>query len=101
MAISREKWFAMSKEIRLRHMATELKRAEKASERKEKDMLAGAYERILDMLDATVEDKNWGDKKDIFALRDAIATLYSGENHSALSRFFASSLLKEADTLSS
>lgn len=91
----------MSREMRLRHIATELKRAEKASERNEADKLIGAYERILDMLDATIEDKNWEDKKNIFALRDAVATLYSGENHSALSRFFAASLLKEADSLSS
>ena len=100
MTISREKWFAMSRKTRLGHIAVELKRAERALASFEEDKVTGAYERILDMLDATLEDKEWEDKANIFALRDAVATLYVNENHSAINRYLAKSLLKEAELMS-
>lgn len=79
--------------MQMRHIATELTRATSAGARKQADLEQEALERALVLVDASLADPKWTDKKVLYRLRDALAALYGKHADPALSRYIAEALL--------
>lgn len=92
-----QKWHTFPPKIQLANIAAEFTRASQATltERESgEELRAGAYERALALIDASLLDPKWKDKQPLYELRDAAAALYSGAEIAAVSRFIASALLR-------
>lgn len=93
--VDQKKWNQFSKDTQLKHIAAELSRATQASLRGNSDWVAGAYERAISMIDASLDDPRWKDKKLLYQLRDAIAALYAGQPDAAISNFIYTQILEK------
>ncbi|TSC62819.1 MAG: hypothetical protein G01um101448_362 [Parcubacteria group bacterium Gr01-1014_48] len=80
----------------MRNIATELTRATNAGARGQEDLEQEALERSLILVDASLSDPKWGDKKSLYRLRDAVSALYAERSDPALSRYIAEVLLATA-----
>lgn len=77
----------------MQHVATELARATSAGERGQRDLEEEALERSLVLVDASLVDPKWDDKKVLYRLRDALGALYAEHSDPALSRYISEVLL--------
>ena len=77
----------------MRHIAAELTRATNAGARGQEDLEHEALERSLVLVDASLVDPKWVDKKSLYRLRDAIGALYAKHLDPALCRYIAEVLL--------
>jgi len=77
----------------MRNIAGELTRATVAGARGQEDLEQEALERSLILVDASLADPKWIDKKSLYRLRDAISALYAKHSDPALSRYIAQVLL--------
>lgn len=97
-SVDHKKWHRFLPETQLQNIAAELSRASSAglyenAEKKEQEK--GAYERALALIDASIADPQWKEKRRLYELRDAIAALYAGHGDPALSRFICSELIQK------
>ena len=88
-----ERWQSFSRDMQLRHIAAELTRATGAGARGQTALEQEALERSLILVDASLADPQWTDKKTLHRLRDALAALYARHLDPALSRYIAEVLL--------
>ena len=77
----------------MRHIAAELTRATSAGAREQAELEQEALERSLILVDASLADPKWTDKKALYRLRDALGALYAKHLDPALSRYIAEVLL--------
>ena len=77
----------------MRHIAAELTRATNAGARGQVELEQEAMERSLILVNASLADPKWIDKKVLYRLRDALAALYAKHLDPALSRYIAEVLL--------
>jgi len=96
--VDQKKWQEFSKDAQLKNIAAEISRATHASLRGEEELVNGAYERAISMIDASLEDPRWADKSLFYELRDAIAALYARKVDPAISNFIYSQLLLTSST---
>lgn len=93
-----KKWQNFPPEIQMQNIAAELSRASSAglyANVEKKEQAQGAYERALALIDASIADPQWKEKRRLYELRDAIAALYVGYGDPALSRFICSELMQK------
>ncbi|PIP73680.1 MAG: hypothetical protein COW88_01190 [Candidatus Lloydbacteria bacterium CG22_combo_CG10-13_8_21_14_all_47_15] len=93
--VDQEKWRMFSKEIQLKNIAAELSRAAQSGLRDASDVSgwgAGAYERAISLIDASIADTKWEEKRFLYQLRDAVASLYVSMAHPAVSNFLSREL---------
>lgn len=98
--VDQEKWNKFSKDIQLNHIAVELSRATQASLHGNNDWRDGAYERAISMIDASLDDPKWEDKKSLYRMRDALAALYVGKLDPAISNFIYMQIFEKGERLS-
>lgn len=91
--VDQQKWVCFSKNTQIKHIAAELSRATYADLQSKSEWRKGAYERAISMIDASLTDPQWKDRHFLYQLRDAIAALYIGKTHPAISNFIYSQLL--------
>lgn len=92
-------WEQFSKQVQLVNIAAELVRATKAGSREDQThrdaKVTGAYERALALIDASLADPKWRDeRKRLYTLRNAIASLYVGIPGAAISNYISEQLLQ-------
>jgi hypothetical protein len=90
---NKEKWLSFSRDAQMKNIAAELTRATSAGARGQRDLEQEALERSLILVDASLSDPKWNDKKSLYRLRDAIGALYAEHSDPALSRYIAEALL--------
>ncbi len=95
---NQQAWEAFPKDVQLGNISAEMVRATKAAQREDRQVrdpkVTGAYERALALIDATIMDPKWSDdRKKLYTLRDAIASLYVGNAGPALSNYICTQLL--------
>ena len=88
-----EKWQSFTRDVQMKHIAAELTRATSAGARGQEDLELEALERSIILVDASLVDPQWTDKKTLHRLRDALAALYARHVDPALSRYIAEELL--------
>ncbi|MDP3735119.1 MAG: hypothetical protein Q8R39_01675 [bacterium] len=88
-----EKWQSFPRDVQMRHIAAELTRATSAGARGQGELEQESLERSLILVDASLADPQWNDKKALYRLRDALAALYAKHLDPALSRYIAEVLL--------
>lgn len=76
----------------MRHIATELSRGASAGARGQSELEQESLERSLLLVDTTLADPKWVDKKPLYRLRDALAALYTEHADPALGCYIAESL---------
>lgn len=95
--IDATKWQRFTPDIQLRNIAAELARATNAElHHQSTAWITEAMERALAMIDASIEDSQWSEKKFLHQLRDAIASLYAHPADPAISRFITNELLAKS-----
>ncbi len=90
---NKERWLTFPKEVQMRHIAAELSRATSAGLHGHAGGGQEALERSLVLVDASLADPKWTDKKPLYRLRDALAALYATHFDPAVSRYIAETLL--------
>ena len=93
--VDQQKWEKFPPQTQIRNIAAELARATDAQlHDRDAEWISQALERALAMIDASIEDKQWEQKRFLFGLRDAVADLYAHPTHPAMSRFIMNELLE-------
>ena len=96
--VDHSKWHNFPAAAQLQNIAAELSRAAHAGlfniEEKRVQEIS-AYERALALIDASIADPQWKEKRRLYELRDAVAALYVGHGDPALSRFICSELVQK------
>jgi hypothetical protein len=87
-SLSVERWSLIPLEQQILMIANEMNRASKLLEPEDLERRAGSYERILRLVDLTIETRNQrGLRRELLRWRELIATLYcSVESDQALHR---------------
>lgn len=93
-SVTQEKWEQFPASVQMQHIAVELARASKAAVCGEHERAHGAHERALALIDASIADDKHTEKRTLYELRDAVASLYAGEDTAAVSRALAGYLLQ-------
>ena len=88
-----ERWLSFSREVQMRHIAAELTRATNASARGQGELEQEALERSLILVDVSLIDPKWVDKRVLNRIRDALGALYAKHPDPALCRYIAEGLL--------
>jgi hypothetical protein len=91
--VDKEKWNKFPADIQLKNIATELSRATQATLHNDEEKRSGAYLRAISLIDASIEDPKWQDRKMLYRLRDSISALYIGNADPAISNFICQQLL--------
>src|SRR3989338_2886797 len=96
-SVDKKKWNQYATEVQLKNIAAELSRASHASIYPGKSgawWAQDAYERAISLIDASIADAKWKDKHMLYELRDAVASLYAGQDNPAVSRLISSYLAR-------
>jgi len=95
--VDQKKWNQYAPEVQLKNIAAELSRASHASMHPNTSGVGwaqNAYERAIGLIDASIADTKWKDKHMLYELRDAVASLYAGQDNPAVSRLISSYLAR-------
>ncbi|MCK4689261.1 MAG: hypothetical protein KAT41_03085 [Candidatus Marinimicrobia bacterium] len=72
------KWMSYPKEHQILNIASELQRANSWIRRQRPDLVNLCYERVLELIDLTVEDPRWRrQRKELLRAREMLGQLYS------------------------
>jgi hypothetical protein len=90
------RWFTFSIYEQLGNVGSEFERAARAFERGDHDRFESAFERMLELLDLTVEDPKWQTfyrLRELLRLREEVCDLFhrhevSGSSFEALKKYF-------------
>ena len=75
------RWFTFSVSEQLGNVGSEFERAARAFERGDRDRFEKAFERMLDLLDLTVEDPKWRTPcrlRELLRLREEVCDVFHG-----------------------
>lgn len=96
--VDEKKWHTFPADMQLKNIAAEFSRAAHAGmgvSNEQKEQEKGACERAIALIDASIEDPQWGkDKAILYHLRDVAASLYARGGDASVSRFVGEELLR-------
>lgn len=75
------RWFTFSVSEQLGNVGSEFERAARAFERGDRERFENAFERMLELLDLTVEDPKWQTKcrlRELLRLREEVCDIFHG-----------------------
>jgi len=77
------RWFTFSISEQLANVGSEVSRAIRWHQRGDNDRFENAFDRMLELLDLTIEDPRWRGKgrlKELLRLREVLCDLFYGDN---------------------
>lgn len=93
--VDQKKWEQFPWQAQMQNIAAELARVTSAQlHGQDAGWISQGFERALAMIDASIDDPQWKQKRFLFQLRDAVASLYAQPTDPAISRFIMNQLLE-------
>lgn len=96
ICVDENRWVTLPPNIQLQQIAAELTRATEAAIEYKRVKRDAAIRCALLRIDATLRDRQWINKNELYELREAVAAMLHDYTHPALSRYIGNVLLKTA-----
>lgn len=91
--VDQKKWNQFSRDTQLKNIASELVRVKSAGLYNDEEKRRGACLRAISLIDASIVDKKWEDKKYLYELRNVVSSIFVEKSNPAISNFIYNQIL--------